>query len=303
MSGLSLRARLTGIPLHRLLLFLDYDGTLTPIVRRPAQARLSESVRHRLRLLAQWMPLVIVSGRELSDLRRKVRLPSVRYVASHGLFYQEPGFGLRCLGRPVARETVRQWVRAWTAAADGIPGALVEDKQWSVALHDRLVASSDRHRLRRRALQAFKMVQAQGGVTLLRGKHVLEMRPAGGWNKGTAVEALLQEPWAAGRTAIYLGDDRTDFDAIAAVRSRGLGVRVGGRRGAAGEDAWVAGPDAVASFLGWLVERGRRGGAPLLHPLSTAPPPFRPVPSDARPAAGTSARRKPALPSQAGAPT
>lgn len=279
MSGLSLRARLAGIPLHRLLLFLDYDGTLTPIVPFPDEARLPARVRALLHALAQSLPVVIVSGRELSDLRRMVGLAAVRYVGSHGLFYQEPGASAQCLGQPAARDEVREWLRAWTTAADGIRGALVEDKEWSVALHDRLVSPNDRRRLRRRALHAFAAVASSGNAALVRGKHVLEIRPAGIWNKGTAIAHLLQERWAAGRTPVYIGDDRTDFDAFVALRGLGLAVRVGGSRRLAGEDAWVSGPAAVESFLRWLLT-SRRGvnagldtptGAGLRRPGSLRP--------------------------------
>jgi trehalose 6-phosphate phosphatase len=90
---------------------------------------------------------------------------------------------------------------------------------------------------------------------------VLEVRPAGSWHKGTAVAKLLRARWAAGRVPVYFGDDRTDFDAFRALRGRGISVRVGGRRGAAGEDAWLPDPSAVASCLRWLdleIERSRR---------------------------------------------
>ncbi len=258
----SLRARLAAGPPRRLLLLLDYDGTLTPIVRRPDEARLTGSVRRLLRLLVRSMPVVVVSGRALPNLRRLVGVPALRYVASHGLVYQEPRARVRWLGRPVSRGEVRHWGRALEQAAEGIRGAFVEDKGLSVALHDRLVPAGDRAPLRRRALRALAPWLADERVTLVRGKHVLEVRPAGPWNKGTAVAALLREPWAAGRVPVYFGDDRTDFDAFAALRGRGLSVRVGGRRHAAGEDAWVPGTRAVESVLRWLQKRAEDGDRP-----------------------------------------
>jgi trehalose-phosphatase len=254
----SLRARLAALPLHRLLLFLDYDGTLTPIVRRPCDARLHASVRHVLRRLARSIPVVIVSGRALSDLRRRVGLPELRYVACHGLLYQEDGSTARWLGRPALRKTVRSWIRALAAAAAEVPGALIEDKKHSVALHDRAVSPARRRRLRRRARQALAPWLRSGAAVLLRGKRVLEARPPGPWNKGTAVARLLKEPWARGRVPVYFGDDRTDFPAFRVVRGRGLAVRVGGRRDAAGEGAWVPGPATVLSLLRRLAERSTR---------------------------------------------
>ena len=253
-----LRAKLTVIPPHRLIVFLDYDGTLTPIVQRPEEARLTASVRGTLSQLAHSVPVVIVSGRALDDLRRRVGVPGIRYVAHHGLLYKEPGSAMRWLGQRPLRREVREWTRALERAAEGIAGALVEDKGATVALHDRLVRPADRPRLRRLALRALAPWLAKGKVAVMSGKRVLEARPVGAWNKGTAVARLLRQPWARGRVPVYFGDDRTDFDAFRAVQDLGLAVRVVGRRGIAGEDAWVSGPNRLASLLCWLTARVSR---------------------------------------------
>jgi trehalose-phosphatase len=257
----SLRSRLAAVDPAKCLLFVDLDGTLAPIVLRPRDARVPEPVKRVLRRLAVRIPVVIVSGRALADVRRIVGVPTLRYVASHGLVYQESRSRARWLGRPAARSTVLAWVLALKRAAEGIPGAWVEDKGQTVALHDRLAAPDDRVRLHRRVRHAFKPLVRTGRVSLVRGKCVLEVRPAGSWNKGTAVAKLFRERWAAGRVPVYFGDDRTDFDAFKALRGRGISVRVGGRRGVAGEDTWLPDPSAVASCLCWLalkIEHPRR---------------------------------------------
>jgi trehalose 6-phosphate phosphatase len=251
----SLRSRLAGIPARRLLLFLDFDGTLAPIALRPDRATLPAPVRAVLRRLVRLMPVVIVSGRALGDLQRRVNVPGIRYIASHGLAFKELRAPTRWLGRRVPRLEVVRWRQALQASAAGIPGALVEDKGWSVALHDRNVHHGDRTILRRRVLRVLKPWLTNGGAALVRGKRVLEIRPGGSWNKGTAVAAVLTRPWARNRIPVYLGDDRTDRDAFRAVRGLGLAVRVGGRRGIWDEDAWLADPAAVVSVLLWLTTR------------------------------------------------
>jgi trehalose 6-phosphate phosphatase len=257
----SLRARLKAIPSCRLVLFLDYDGTLTPIVRRPEEARLKTPVRRALSRLARRVPVVIVSGRTLSDLRRRVGVAGIRYVAHHGLVYKEPGSAVQWLGQRISRREVREWSKALRSVAQGTPGALVEDKGLGVALHDRLVRPSDRVRLRRQALLALAPWVVSQKVVLLHGKRVLEVRPAGAWNKGTAVAALLQRPWAVGRVPVYFGDDRTDVDAFRVLRGRGITVAIGGRRVIAGAETRVSGPKAVESFLRWLEARKNRGSS------------------------------------------
>ena len=254
----SLRAKLTAIPPRRLIVLLDYDGTLTPIVQRPGNARLTASVRQTLSQLAHSVPVVIVSGRTLHDLRRRVGVPGIRYLAHHGLLYKEPGAARRWLGPRPTRREVREWAGALKSATEGITGALIEDKGVTVALHDRLVRPADRAGLRRRALRALSPWRAGGQVMLLRGKRVLEVRLAGSWDKGTAVARLLKEKWARGRAPVYFGDDQTDFDAFRVMRGRGLSVRIGGRRHVAGEDAWVSDPPKLECLLRWLAAQLER---------------------------------------------
>ena len=147
----SLRARLAAIPMNRLILFLDFDGTLTPIVSRPNRVRLNRTVRGTLQKLVGLLPVVIISGRVPKDLRRRVGLQKVCYVGHHGLSCLEAGGEMIWLTTPPHRTLVRRWVQALRIAAEGIEGAFVEDKGVTVALHDRLVKSKQRARLRRRA--------------------------------------------------------------------------------------------------------------------------------------------------------
>ena len=255
----SLRARLAAISMNRLILFLDFDGTLAPIVPRPSQAKLSRSVRETLRKLAHRMPVVVISGRAPKDLRRRVGLKEVCYVGHHGLSCLEAGRDVAWLTRPPRRTLVRRWLQAMRTAAEGIEGAIVEDKGMTVALHDRLVSPKQRSRLRRRARRGFAPWIAQGSVSLLRGHRVLEARSSSAGNKGTAVSMLLRRPWARHRVPVYFGDDRTDFDAFSAVHGRGLAIRIGGRRGTAGEDARIPHPKTLHSLLDWLAARNPGG--------------------------------------------
>jgi trehalose-phosphatase len=259
----SLRARLAAIPMNRLILFLDFDGTLTPIVSRPNQARLSRAVRETLRKLVDLLPVVVISGRAPKDLRRRVGLQKVCYVGHHGLSYLEAGGEVTWLTTPPRRTLVRRWLQALRIAAEGIEGAFVEDKGVCVALHDRLVKQKQRARLMRRARRVFAPWIARGSVSLLRGNRVLEARSSRAGNKGTAVSMLLRRPWARRRVPVYFGDDHTDFDAFSVVHGRGLAIRVGGRRGAVGEDAWIPHPKKLHSVLDWLAARQQDGEADL----------------------------------------
>lgn len=126
--------------MNRLILFLDFDGTLPPIVPCPNWARLSRSVSEPLWKLIGLLPVVLINGRTPEDLRRRLGLRKVCCVGHHGLSCLEAEGGMRRLDAPPRRTLVRRWLQALQTAAAGIEGAFVEDdKGMIVALHDRLV--------------------------------------------------------------------------------------------------------------------------------------------------------------------
>src|SRR6516225_7887778 len=114
---------------ERLAVFLDYDGTLTPIVSHPENAWLSDSMRQTLRELAERAPLAILSGRDLDDVRRRVGIDAIIYAGSHGFDIAGP----RGLQRQMATEflpDLDMTEKGLRDVLDGIPGALVERKRF-----------------------------------------------------------------------------------------------------------------------------------------------------------------------------
>src|SRR5207244_2094923 len=129
----------------RVAVFLDYDGTLTPIVSHPEDAWLSDSIRQALRSLAVRVPVAILSGRDLDDVRGRVLVDGIVYAGSHGFDIAGAGGLRRELGAaylPVldAAETELR------EALDEIPGAQLERKHFSVAAHYRNVNEDDAFR-------------------------------------------------------------------------------------------------------------------------------------------------------------
>src|SRR5262252_8010580 len=126
----------------RLAVFLDYDGTLTPIVSHPEDASLSDSMRQTLRSLAARLPVAILSGRDLDDVRGRVLVDGIVYAGSHGFDIAGAGGLRRQLGEvylPVlgaAENELRE-------ALDDIVAAQLERKYFSVAAHYRNVNEDD----------------------------------------------------------------------------------------------------------------------------------------------------------------
>lgn len=193
----------------------DVDGTLAPIVARPEDARLLDGAREVLEdLRARLLLLGFVSGRGLADARRVVGLDGVAYAGNHGMELLLPA------GRPRLADGVAAHVPAVAAFAAVWPpqrlqagGLRLEEKGATLSVHARGAPDAVAADLLMREVAA--EARAHGLVTTS-GREVLEVRPPVRVDKGTAVRELLEG--AGARTALYVGDDRTDADAWRALR-------------------------------------------------------------------------------------
>ena len=217
-------ARLEG---KRPVVFLDYDGTLTPIVERPELAVLAPRIREIVRALAQRCTVAVVSGRDRPDVEKLVGVAGLVFAGSHGFDIASPD------GGSIQNEIGADFgdlIRKVTARAQeqlaSIEGSLVEPKRSSVALHYRLVAEGEVPRVKA-VVDAILADHADLRVTP--GKKVWEIQPRIDWNKGKAVLWLLEalDVDQPDVVPFYFGDDATDEDAFQALKGRGIGVYVG----------------------------------------------------------------------------
>jgi trehalose 6-phosphate phosphatase len=214
--------RLTG----ELAVFLDYDGTLTPIVDDPDAALLPPATRATIEALADAALVAIVSGRDLDDVRAKVGVPGIAYAGSHGFDILHPD-GTRHELATAHVEVLDQAEQVLLERLADVAGARVERKRFAIAVHDRRVEDEA---LRERIATTVREVgDAHAELRVTGGKRIHELRPAIDWDKGRAIDALLVELEATDRLPIYLGDDLTDEDGFRAVVAHGgLGVVVRG---------------------------------------------------------------------------
>jgi trehalose 6-phosphate phosphatase len=201
----------------RLVLLLDFDGTLAPIVERPELAAMPEATRDGLsRLMARpGVEVAVVSGRGLADVRERAAIPGIAYAGNHGMEIHGPGVDRIHPEAAAARPVLERAAAALGAALHGIPGAFVEDKVLTLSVHHRL---TPRDRVAEVHALVRKVVEPLPGVHLTEGKEVLEVRPNVDWNKGKAVLFLLEQMRPpTGTPVLYFGDDRTDEDAFRAL--------------------------------------------------------------------------------------
>ncbi len=202
-------------------LFLDFDGTLVDIAARPESVVIPTGLVDTLARLKQRLDgaVAVVSGRPIAQIDRFLD-PLVLCVAGvHGAERRRADGSLVRL--PV--QPLHAVEEAAAALARAEPRLQAEAKRGSLALHYR--QAPELGPLCERTLAA--AVARTPGFTLLRGKMVVEAKPAAA-SKGRAIEAFLREPPFEGRTPVFIGDDVTDEAGFTAVQSLGgLGVKVG----------------------------------------------------------------------------
>ena len=237
------------------VVFLDYDGTLTPIVDDPREALMPDATRRAVERLSARCPVAVVSGRDLSEVRELVGVEGIHYAGSHGFDSVEPDGERHRRGVEYVPALARSAHRLESLLED-VAGVWLERKAFAVAVHyRRLEDPSDEERVREavdRVVEEIPRIRATGG------KKIFEVRPNLEWDKGRAILWMLDELGLGGedRLPLYLGDDVTDEDGFRALREVGVGIVVRGEdddRATAAEYA-LADPDEVRTFLRMLAD-------------------------------------------------
>ncbi|CAN1264848.1 Probable trehalose-phosphate phosphatase E [Linum perenne] len=171
-----------------IVMFLDYDGTLSPIVNNPDEAFMSEKMRDTVRRLAQRFKTSIVSGRCVDKVRTFVKLPELYYAGSHGLDIEGPGDVYQ--HAPEFLKLMTAVFNDLTKKTQSIPGCRVENNKISVSTHYRCVEDGNEENVK--GLVDSVLNEHHDELRLVNGKKVFEIRPKIDWNKGNAVEFLLQ---------------------------------------------------------------------------------------------------------------
>jgi trehalose 6-phosphate phosphatase len=214
---------------RRPAVFLDYDGVLTPIVDRPEDALISDSMRETVQALAERCPVCVVSGRDRPVVQELMGVDDLVVAGSHGFDIWSPTEGtIQHDAASGFEDVVAEAADRLRAEVGSIPGVVVEPKKASVAVHFRLVDPAQHKRISD-TVDAM-LAEQPDRLKVTPGKMVYELQPKIDWNKGRAVLYLLQTLGldTDDVVPIYLGDDITDEDAFRALAGgRGIGIIVG----------------------------------------------------------------------------
>ncbi|KAG6531423.1 hypothetical protein ZIOFF_005229 [Zingiber officinale] len=197
----------------QIVMFLDYDGTLSPIVEDPDSAFMSNAMRKAVREVARDFPTAIVSGRCLDKVVDFVKLAELYYAGSHGMDIKGP-----------EKSRHAKVYKTLLDRTKSTPGVKVENNKFCASVHFRCVDEKVRYHFTSATSnwgslidQVRSVLKEYPRLRLTQGRKVLEIRPTIKWDKGKALEFLLESLGFANCKdvmPIYIGDDHTDEDAF-----------------------------------------------------------------------------------------
>jgi trehalose 6-phosphate phosphatase len=242
-----------------LLLALDFDGTLAPIVSRPDEARLLDGAAAAIEQLLKRSDtdVALVSGRSLADLRERCTFDGVYYSGNHGLQMEGPGVQETRKQALTLQPRIRTIAALLQTRLAGIDGLFLEDKDLTLSIHSRMI-ESEAERERVHSIVQETVRENPAGLKITYGKRVIEVRPDVDWHKGEATLFLIDAIEMERRSPvfpIFIGDDVTDEDAFVALQGRGAGVIVAPKLPQhTAATAYVHSPDEVVQLLEALAD-------------------------------------------------
>lgn len=236
------------------VLFLDFDGTLARIVKKPEDAILAAELRNTIANLASFIPVAVVSGRDRADVQEKVGLESLIYAGSHGFDIVGPNdLHLQFEGGINALEALKAAEDNLKVILEDINGVQVERKKYAIAVHYRNVGQDKIPSVRNAVAQE---LEKHKGLRKGTGKEIIELKPDVDWHKGKAISWIIETLGfeKANYVPFFIGDDITDEDALKVVRENGVGILVDDHGEETAASYRLKDPEEVALFLEKFLE-------------------------------------------------
>jgi trehalose 6-phosphate phosphatase len=211
------------------VIFLDFDGTLSEIVKHPEDAALAPGMKAILERCSSRYTIAIISGRDMYDLKSRVNIRDIIYAGSHGFRISGPG-GLAMEHEDTEKilpdldrieKKLKRKLDSWPE------GVQIERKRYAIAIHYRNAGKQSGGEIKKGVDETLR---EHSGLKAGSGKMIIEIRPDIDWHKGKALEWILDKLYHGnnGRLLpIYIGDDVTDEDAFKTILPEGRGIIVG----------------------------------------------------------------------------
>jgi len=216
-----------------LLLFLDYDGTLSAIASRPELAILNKRTKKLLQDLNSLCDcsVAIISGRSLKDIRKRVNVKGLIYVGNHGFEIFGPKICFKKFYFSRSLKIFKKILKSLELNFGDFKGLIIEDKGATLSVHYRLVDDKKVEIFEKSFQIMIRPYVKRQEIRVHKGKKVYEIRPPVDWNKGKAVLWLLRNRKNIlknkNANIIYIGDDTTDEDAFDVLKEMAITIRVG----------------------------------------------------------------------------
>jgi trehalose 6-phosphate phosphatase len=202
----------------KILIAIDFDGTLAPIVHQPPHARMPQSIAHELDRLCAIASVAIISGRELGDLEQRVSAKVAFLIGNHG----NEGLASTLVDAGACRNICASWTKQLRhMPALHTPGIVIEPKGYTLAVHYRL--ADDHDAVQEVLAAAFEDLTPAPRV--IPGKCVFDLFPPGAVCKDDTMRLLVKQLQAT--TVLYIGDDECDELVFATAEPDWITIRVG----------------------------------------------------------------------------
>jgi trehalose 6-phosphate phosphatase len=236
------------------VIFLDYDGTLSPIVARPEDAVLSEGMKRTLTELAKIYTVAVVTGRDKEDVEQLVGIEELVYAGSHGYIISGPD-GL-FMEHPESEKIIPKLdeieKELQVVLEERTRGTQLDRKKYAIGIHYRNARPQDEDVVKE---LVDEMLRKYPGHKKGAGKKIMEIKPDTDWHKGKAVLWIMKKLAAANNAlALYIGDDITDEDAFEAIKPHGIGILVGGHGQNTHARYWLKNVFQVQEFFKKLIQ-------------------------------------------------
>lgn len=237
------------------LLMLDFDGVLSAIAPTPDEAFISDNTVSLLKKCGELFPVAIITGRDLAEIKKKIDVKNILYIASHGLEWEEDG---KYYAKPIPREVseaINLAKEEIKLLIENYPGMVFEDKPFTFAVHYRIMDPGLVKDFIKKVKSILKPIAEQYKLRLDHNLKTFELRPEINWDKGDSalfIEKHFNKKIGKKLIPIYIGDSLTDEDAFVALKENGITIRVGRSKKSAAK-YYIKNQKQVDSFLEWLV--------------------------------------------------